>query len=221
MGAIKENLRKVSKDDTFSTLEVKNMLGLDDKEIRQLCKRGRISLKKDVHTDRTFFLRDDVEMLKHLKSLHIKTSEIESRKSLNNLSNRTNRALDFKPSISSNPIKMISRPNMQTPSMNMNALINPSDNISSSDAEMKLLLKNLVASQENVVNRLTKVLDEKLEGMDEVVVELIKCKTENEKLQQQINKLTKENYAIKSRMASYKPVGFGLYIKKQEDEIYL
>lgn len=219
MGAIKENLRKVSKEDTFSTLEVKNMLGLDDKEIRQLCKRGRISLKKDVHTDRTFFLRDDVEMLKHLKSLHIKTSEIESRKSLHNLSNRANRSLEAQSPISPNPIRMISRPNMQVPPMN--ALINPTDNIASSDVEMKLLLKNLVASQENVVTRLTKVLDEKLEGMDEVVVELIKCKTENEKLQQQINKLTKENYAIKSRMAAYKPVGFGLYIKKQEDEIYL
>lgn len=226
---LNEGLRKVSKDDTFSTLDVKRMLGVDDREMRTLCKRGQISLKKDIHTDRTFFLKDDVEMLKKLKNLHVKTAEVEARKNLHEVTQRINsisntssidtRSLKSQAPIE-RPIKMLAKPQetQMTQSLDFNEEMLSANG---DNRELKMLIKNLVISQENVVKRLTKVLDEKLEGMDEVVVELIRCKTENEKMQQQVNKLTKENYALKSRMASYKPVGFGLYIKKQEDSIYL
>jgi len=226
-----EGLRKVSKEDTFSTVDVKRMLGVDDREMRTLCKRGQISLKKDVHTDRTFFLKDDVELLKKLKDLHLKSAEVEARKNLQDVTRKislsaanesaANRSLKAQGPVD-RPIKMLARPQDVAPQM-----VQPqefSDEMLGANAdnrELKMLIKNLVVSQENVVKRITKVLDEKLEGMDEIVVELIRCKTENEKMQQQVNKLTKENYALKSRMASYKPVGFGLYIKKQEDSIYL
>lgn len=226
-----EGLRKVSKDDTFSTADVKRMLGFDDREMRTLCKRGQISLKKDVHTDRTFFLRDDVEMLKKLKELHLKSAEVEARKNLHDVTRKINtvgggasqRSLKAQGTVD-RPIKMLARPQDVVPQVQTIQPQEFSDEMIGSNTdnrELKMLIKNLVVSQENVVKRITKVLDEKLEGMDEVVVELIRCKTENEKMQQQVNKLTKENYALKSRMTSYKPVGFGLYIKKQEDSIYL
>ena len=234
MTQLDEGLRKVSKDDTFSTVDVKRMLGVDDREMRTLCKKGQVSLKKDVHTDRTFFLKDDVELLKKLKELHMKSAEVEARKGLQDVTRKisfagegaANRSLKAQ---GDRPIKMLARPQDVAPAqiqMQSQAVQAPdySDEMLSANAdnrELKMLIKNLVVSQENVVKRITKVLDEKLEGMDEVVVELIRCKTENEKMQQQVNKLTKENYALKSRMASYKPVGFGLYIKKQEDSIYL
>ena len=230
-----EGLRKVSKDDTFSTVDVKRMLGVDDREMRTLCKRGQISLKKDVHTDRTFFLKDDVELLKKLKDLHLKSAEVEARKNLHDVTRKISAVSDSASTRSlkaqgttQRPIKMLAKTQDIVPQAQVQAM--PSQEFSVSDEmlganadnrELKMLIKNLVVSQENVVKRITKVLDEKLEGMDEIVVELIRCKTENEKMQQQVNKLTKENYALKSRMTSYKPVGFGLYIKKQEDSIYL
>lgn len=221
-----ENIRKVSKDDTFSANEVKQMLGVDDKEIKTLCKKGQISLKKDVHTDRTFFLRDDVEMLKKLNNLQAKTAEIEARKNLHKVAKKLNavnediasrreKSLKVGERKQERPIKMLARAKEAASTQaNVEAAVGV-------DKEMKMLVKNLVISQENVVKRITKVLDEKLDGMDEIVVELIRCKTENEKLQQQVNKLTKENYSMKSQMSAYKPVGFGLYVKKQEDSIYL
>lgn len=226
-----EGLRKVSKDDTFSTVDVKRMLGVDDREMRTLCKRGQISLKKDVHTDRTFFLKDDVELLKKLKDLHLKSAEVEARKNLQDVTRKISAVSDSAATRSlkaqgttDRPIKMLARPQDIAPQVQMVQPQEFSDEMLGANAdnrELKMLIKNLVVSQENVVKRITKVLDEKLEGMDEIVVELIRCKTENEKMQQQVNKLTKENYALKSRMTSYKPVGFGLYIKKQEDSIYL
>lgn len=61
-----------------------------------------------------------------------------------------------------------------------------------------------------------KLLIEKLEGMDEVVVELIRCKTDNETLRQKIIDLNKEIYQLKNDLNCYKPIGLGLYKKKEK-----
>lgn len=75
------------------------------------------------------------------------------------------------------------------------------------------LLKSLHNMENSITDSVTKILDERLEGMDEVVVELIRCKTENENLKNQIEDLNKENYDLKKENSSYRPFIFGLYIK--------
>ena len=68
------------------------------------------------------------------------------------------------------------------------------------------LLKSLHNMENSITDSVTKILDERLEGMDEVVVELIRCKTENENLKNQIEDLNKENYDLKKENASYRPL---------------
>lgn len=80
------------------------------------------------------------------------------------------------------------------------------------------LLTTLQDIEKNITDSMSKIIDEKLDGMDEVVVELIRCKTENETLRQKINELNKENYHLKNTMKSYKSVGFGFYVKKSNDD---
>jgi len=80
------------------------------------------------------------------------------------------------------------------------------------------LLSTLEEMEKNITSSLSKVIDEKLDGMDEVVVELIRCKTENETLRQKINELNKENYHLKNTAKSYKSLGLGLYLKKAVDD---
>ncbi len=83
------------------------------------------------------------------------------------------------------------------------------------------LLSTLETMEKNITNSMSKIIDEKLDGMDEVVVELIRCKTENESLRQKINELNKENYHLKNTVKSYKSVGLGLYVKKANDDFSL
>ena len=80
------------------------------------------------------------------------------------------------------------------------------------------LLSTLESMEKNITDSMSKLIDEKLDGMDEVVVELIRCKTENETLRQKLNELNKENYHLKNTAKSYKPVGLGLYVKKVDDD---
>ena len=78
------------------------------------------------------------------------------------------------------------------------------------------ILNSLKEMENKLSNRISKVIDEKLEGMDEVVVELIRCKTDNETLRQKIIDLNKEIYQLKNDVNSYKPVGLGFYKKKDK-----
>ena len=80
------------------------------------------------------------------------------------------------------------------------------------------LLTSLESLEVSLTNSISKVIDEKLDGMDEVVVELIRCKTENETLRQKINELNKENYHLKNDAKSFKSIGLGFFIKKANDD---
>ena len=77
------------------------------------------------------------------------------------------------------------------------------------------ILNSLQDMEKNLNETISRVIDEKLEGMDEVVVELIRCKTDNETLRQKIITLNKEIYQLKNDLSAYKPVGLGLYRKKE------
>lgn len=81
---------------------------------------------------------------------------------------------------------------------------------------MSGLLSSLKDMENTLSNKIAQVIDEKLEGMDEVVVELIRCKTDNETLRQKIVDLNKEVYQLKNKLNSYKPVALGLYVKKEQ-----
>lgn len=78
------------------------------------------------------------------------------------------------------------------------------------------ILVSLKEMETKLSDKIAKVIDEKLEGMDEVVVELIRCKTDNETLRQKIIDLNKEIYQLKNDLNCYKPVGLGLYRKKEK-----
>ena len=207
-------LKRISRDNTFSTEDVKKILNTDTSEIKKLCKQGQISLKRDVNTDATFFLKDDVEMLKRIKALHEKGKEIASKKNIQTTT-RPSTAL-------SSPIKKLSQTLKDEAYAQAKAQVQSQNNASSAvlQKEIKNLVQNLISSQDNVVKKITKVIDEKLDGMDEIVVELIRCKTENEKLRQKVDDLTKENYRIKATASTYRPIAFGLYVKDRDERLF-
>ncbi|MCM1339883.1 MAG: hypothetical protein NC191_09455 [Muribaculaceae bacterium] len=82
-------------------------------------------------------------------------------------------------------------------------------------AAVRSILTSLQDLETKLSNKIAAVIDEKLEGMDDVVVELIRCKTDNETLKQKIVDLNKEVYQLKNELNSYKSVGLGFYKKKE------
>lgn len=156
----------------FSPKEIREMLGIDNSRIQELCKIADIKLKKN---DRglTYFTRDDARTL----------SDVSSR-----LKASTALAVP-----------------------NKNAVLKGTNSIS--NASIVQLVDTLRGIEKSIADRITSVLDEKLDGMDDVVMELIRVKTENETMRFKINELNKENYKLKKEVNSFKKVPFGFYAK--------
>ena len=98
-----------------------------------------------------------------------------------------------------------------TPLPSKNVVHKGTNSISS--ASIVQLVETLRNIEKSMTERITSVLDEKLDGMDDVVMELIRVKTENETMRFKINELNKENYKLKKEINSFKKVPFEYYTK--------
>lgn len=80
------------------------------------------------------------------------------------------------------------------------------------------LINALMHTQNHIVQELTDVFDKRLEKFDDIIMDLIRCKTENERLKQKVDNLTRDNYKLKKEVESYKSVLPGLYVRKELDK---
>ena len=163
----------------FSPKEIREMLGIDNAQIQELCKMADIKLKKN-HRGLTYFTQDDAKTLK----------DFSSKKKMQYV----------------------------TPAPSKNIVFKGTNSISS--ASIVQLVDTLRNIEKSMTDRITAVLDEKLDGMDDVVMELIRVKTENETMRFKINELNKENYRLKKEVNSFKKVPFGFYAKTTPDHLF-
>jgi len=159
--------------------EVRDILNSDNNEIKRLCLQSKVYPKKDSVTGKTFFMKDDVDFLKRIKELHSR-----GQKLLGN-DERTLRL----------PAEQEEK---AVVSVNGDSLIK----------EFQNALAQVILTQESMAEKLQETIENKLDGLDDVVIELIQIKTENDQL-------TKENYDLRTEMDSFKSIGLGLYTKQK------
>ncbi|NLF83455.1 MAG: hypothetical protein GX568_05685 [Candidatus Gastranaerophilales bacterium] len=89
------------------------------------------------------------------------------------------------------------------------------------EADKNHVISAVMSAKTCIVNEISTIFDKKLEKLDNAVMELIDCKTENERLKSKIDNLIKENYKLKKELLSYKPLMPGVFIKSKKDEFIL
>ena len=202
----------------FSVETVRNLLNTDNKGIAKLCAQVSLMPRKDEY-GRTYFTKNDLEILRRVKAMNLEVQEV---KNLNKKAYASIPVKSKKPASMANKTQ-ISKESPVTESrlpegvqpmpqkavnfpmkMNSNLAI---EKICSAFSDMESSLR------EKMSQILEEKLDEKLDGMDEVVVELVRCKTENETLRYKMNELNKEVYNLKNELSKYKSLGMGFYIK--------
>lgn len=173
----------------FTPKMVRDLLKIDNERIINLCKKISLVPKKN-SKGQTYFSRDDVKILKRVQDLHVQAINAQAKKQK----------------------AATSLPAPQEPRTVVDAKLTQAaiDTIERLNNTLNIL-------EDNITTKIVSVLDEKLDGMDEVVVELIRAKTENENLRNKINELNKENFYLKNNLNSYKPLGFGFYTKQHLD----
>ncbi len=176
--------------------DVRKLLNVDNKEIVELCKKTAVTPKKD-HRGQIYFSVDEVKKLRNAKSSSSIIAGMNGK--------GAKKVLE--------PMKMTSPNNGKNAALPMTK--------TNSQTVVNGLLETLNKMENNITSSMTKLIDEKLEGMDDVVLELVRCKTENENLKNKVNELNKENFKLKNVLNSFKPLMCGFYIKKEEDTNFM
>ncbi len=164
---IMQTINNTEVEEALTPKQIREMLGIDNNRIQEICKMADIKLKRN---DRglTYFTRDDAKVLKRFCTAPSVKYPISERGS-----------------------------GMATVS----------------HASLSQLFSTIKGLEDNICDKLASMLDDKLEGMDEVVLELVRVKTENESLRTKISDLDKENYSLKKELKTFVKTSFGFYKK--------
>ncbi len=201
------------------------ILNSNPKEVSTLCQKACLKPKKDGFGN-IYFSKDDIDVLKKVKELYQHTKELQEEKkraveeAVKKMSvkkeaeNESNILYKTKENNFLQRVKQKAQKHEMVSADDVNGIF-PLDEAESS------VSRGLAALENNIVDRISSVLNEKMDGLDEIVVELIRAKTENESLRQKLNELNKENFTLKSENSSFKSVGLGFYVKKATDDYML
>ncbi len=217
-------------DEIISAGQLLRILDSDAKEVSALCQKACLKPKKDGFGN-IYFSKGDVDVLRKVKELFERTKKIqEEKKEMEQMGVIPLEEPVIEPVIENKPKKIFL--NKRVEKIQEEPVIEPIEEIENlpvkketfkfepvnQGAYQSAVIRKIDNVESNIVQKLTNVLSEKLDGLDEVIVELIKAKTENESLRQRVNELNKENFSLKNELLSYRPVGLGLFIKKTTDE---
>ena len=203
-------VKKIQSEEKVNVEELEVLLQSDIEEVVDLCKKACLKPKTDTMGN-AYFTKQDVDILKKMKELYSQTQavqkeEIETVSSLENAVdndlelNNSNKKINFL-----QKAKERIKQEVITPINSYHPIVQLNDKI-------EKLENSLIA-------KMTDILSEKMDGFDEIIVELIRAKTENENLRQQVNNLNKQVFVLKNELASFNPLAFGFYTKKETDEL--
>lgn len=205
-------VQKLQTEEKINVEELEIILNSSIEEVVTLCKKACLKPKTDTMGN-AYFTRDDVDILKKMKELYnqaqqshqkeeeiVQKSTIETAKKEEAL-NDTNKKINFL-------TKAKNRIKNETSSL-----------YSSPVHPMFQLQGKLEALEHSLVTKIGEILSEKMDGFDEIIVELIRSKTENENLRQQVNSLNKQVFILKKELASFTSHPFGIYTKNNTKEL--
>ncbi len=205
---------------------VMELLGLDERELMTYVQMLSLSPRKDDKTGRLIFTHRDIESLKKAKDMkrHGDNPDTIARQlggkpagpgvapgsmqagvmsSLNAPVNKSTYSgeKDFVSSGSGKSAYMSS----VTPSQTLRP--------SASKDNITVMVEAVSQVKEGILKDLSRLLDDKLSGLDEVVVELIRCKSENDTLKKKLDEAVRSKEALEYELSRFKPVQFGFYRK--------
>lgn len=202
-------VKKLQNEDKVNVEELEAVLNSDIEEVVTLCKKACLKPKTD-SMGNAYFTRKDVSILKKMKELYTQSKGLEENKEETTITSTIEQA----------PIQ----DELNSPEKKINFLMKAKNRVktsqtplvmSNSSAQLQAKLENF---EKNIIDKMSALLSEKMDGFDEIIVELIRSKTENENLRQQVNTLNKQVFILKGELASFKPVAFGFYAKNEKND---
>lgn len=212
-------------EEIISAGQLLRILNSNPKEVSTLCQKACLKPKKDGFGN-IYFSKDDIDVLKKVKELYKHTKELqeEKKRAVEEAVKKMAMEKEYAQEAMNNTENMYKNVKENNFLQRVKQKAQKHD-ITAIDEMPSLpqneLTRSIAALENNIVDRISSVLNEKMDGLDEIVVELIRTKTENETLRQKLNELNKENFNLKSENSCYKSVGLGFYVKKNTDDFMM
>ncbi|MBQ8476857.1 hypothetical protein IJ531_07335 [bacterium] len=201
-----DTVQKFQKERKVNVEELEAILDSDIEEVVSLCKKACLKPKTD-EMGNAYFTGVDVDVLKKMKELYSQARNTQRQLEENEISQEIKASDD----------------ELVSPNQKVNFLTRAKTRMKALPAAFENnsygLQNSLAKLENNLIDKFSEILSEKMDGFDEIIVELIRSKTENENLRGQVNDLNKQVFNLKKELALYTPLPFGFYSKKEPDEL--
>lgn len=178
----------------YTITYVCEQLGLDEPRILSLCKTLGIEPHRHERTGQLFFGIKDVERLQAAAAGPSSGGGTDAGQGLHR-SPGSALASAKQQAYSSVPQRASSGSNL-------------------SRADLSAIVESVSNAKEEILRDLSQLLDDKLSGLDEVVVELIRSKSENDTLREALKREEESRALLEAELSKFKPAAFGFYRKE-------
>lgn len=202
-----------TEDFPYTAGYVMELLALDERQLSSLIRMLGLSPRQDEETGRTIFTHRDIEQLK-------KASEMSRQGEDPDVIARRLGVAPLSPSLPTvkAPSASIARPEQPLRSeapasaATVSLPAKPAAPMAGQD-NIAAMVEAVSQVKEGILKDLSRLLDDKLAGLDEVVVELIRCKSENDSLKKKLSEAVQARESLEQELSRFKPVQFGFYRK--------
>ncbi|UKI41532.1 MAG: hypothetical protein L6V95_00155 [Candidatus Melainabacteria bacterium] len=193
----------------YTTDVIKKTTKFTNQQILDLCKNGIVQPKKTLD-GKIYFTKDDFSVMQKLSKAHEELGLLDNDENIDKpfvekKEKPDTPKFEIKPKIKLPKLSQKTDNTVNKNSAVQNAQIETNNNL------------NIKEFESSIINKMEELLTKKLDGLDEVVVELIRTKTEINMLRSKLDEMEAKNYTLSNEVNSYKNIGFGLYIKSKED----
>ena len=192
-----------TEDFPYTISYVLELLGLAERELMTFVKIIGLSPRKDEKTGRMIFTHRDIELLKKASDMK---KHGEDMSAIARHFGNTSQTIQATP-------KPTAARSGEPPA---SAYISPSTAsrpVTTGKDNITVMVEAVSQVKEGILKDLSRLLDDKLTGLDEVVVELIRCKSENDSLKKRLDEAVRARETLEYELSRFKPVQFGFYKK--------
>ncbi len=202
-----------TEDFPYTAAYVTQLLGVNEAELMNYVRALGMMPKRDERTNHLIFTQKDTEILR--KAIEMNRQGKSLTEDLTRVAQDSESSVEqVVKQVLPSPLPM-AEPEAPLPPATFGNRMTASglSTASASGGNLAMVVEAVSSAKEGILNDMSRLLDDKLAGLDEVVVELIRCKSENDALKQKAKLLASEKEALQDELSRFSTAGFGFYRK--------
>lgn len=200
-----------TQDFPYTLRYVRDLLGLDLDKLTFMMRELGIVPERDPETRQQVLTLREISLIKRALKLEKEFEAAETRAEVSMSARERVSVSSETPVTVEPPQRSVSR----SQTSEQTSVTQQAPQPAMSDRQLNALMNSVANLKGTMVDEMAHMLDSKLSGLDSIVMELIRVKSENEILKREIEALEYDNYELRGELASFCEMPLGLYRKER------